>query len=117
MVVYDVEIIGLSKSQWGFISMITGILSVALGTIGGHLSNKIGRKPCLLFSRIVEPLSKLFFIRTKNFRQVIMVQGFSALGSAVGGGLIMKGLMMGGPSWQALVADIVEPSDRGRVMG
>jgi hypothetical protein len=29
----------------------------------------------------------------------------------------MKGLMMGGPSWQALVADIVEPSDRGRVMG
>ena len=46
-----------------------------------------------------------------------MVQGFSALGSAVGGGLIMKGLMMGGPSWQALVADIVEPSDRGRVMG
>ena len=66
MVVYAVEIIGLSKSQWGFISMITVILSVALGTIGGHLSDKIGRKPCLLFSRIVEPLSKLFFIRTNN---------------------------------------------------
>ena len=117
MIVYAVEVIGLSKSQWGFISMATGILSVVLGIVGGFLSDRIGRKPCLLFSRIVEPLSKLGFIGARGFRQVLAVQSFSALGSAVGGGLIMKGLMMGGPAWQALVADIVPPSDRGRVMG
>lgn len=117
VVVYAVEVIGLSNSQWGLISMVTGMLSVVLGTLGGHLSDRIGRKPCLLFSRVVEPASKLAFVGARGFGQVLAVQSFSALGTAVGGGLIMKGLMMGGPTWQALVADIIPSSDRGRVMG
>jgi MFS family permease len=117
LVVYAVEVVGLSKTQWGFISMVTGIIAVILGTWGGILSDKIGRKPCLLFSRVVEPFSKLGFVAAKGFRQVFSVQAFYSLGSAIGGNLIMKGLMMGGPAWQAYVADIVPSSDRGRIMG
>lgn len=117
VIVYAVEVIGLSKSQWGLISMVTGMGSVVLGTFGGLISDKIGRKPCLMVSRVVEPISKLGFIGARGFLQVFAVQSFAALGTAVGGGLIMKGLMMGGPAWQALIADTVPPSDRGRVMG
>lgn len=117
LVVYAVEVVGLSKTQWGFISMVTGILTVVLGTWGGVLTDRIGRKPCLLFSRIVEPLSKLGFVIAKGFAQIFSVQAFYSIGAAVGGSLIMKGLMMGGPAWQALVADIVPSSDRGRIMG
>jgi len=43
----------------------------------------------------------------------LAVHSFSAIGRGVGGGLIMKRLMMGGHAWQALVADIVPPSDIG----
>jgi hypothetical protein len=66
---------------------------------------------------MVEPLSMLGFVWAWGFGQVFAVRSFSALGSAVGGGLVMKGLMMGGPVWQALVADMVPLSDRGRVIG
>ena len=117
VVVYAVEVIGLTKSEWGLVSMVSGILSVTLSSVGGALSDRIGRKPCLLASRLIEPASRLGFIHANNFLQALAVQSFSAIGRGIGGGLIMKGLLMGGPAWQALVADIVPPSDRGRIMG
>jgi MFS family permease len=67
LVVYAVEVIGLTKAGWGLITMITGVLSSSLNTFGGILSDKIGRKPCILTSRLIEPLTTLGLTATRSF--------------------------------------------------
>lgn len=117
LVVYAVEVIGLTKTGWGLITMITGVVSTSLNTFGGILSDRIGRKPCILASRLIEPLTTLGLTSTRSFTGAMLLQVFKGIGNGVGGGLIMKGLMMGGPAWEALVADIIPTPKRGRIMG
>jgi len=96
LVVYAVEVIELTKAGWGLITMIAGILSISLNTFGGILSDKIGRKPCILASRLIEPLTTLGLTSTRSFMGALLLQVFKGIGNGMGGGLIMKGLMMGG---------------------
>jgi MFS family permease len=117
LVVYAVEEIGLTKSAWGLITMITGLVSISLNTFGGMLSDRVGRKPGILASRVGEPLSILGLTVSENMQTTLATQLLKGVGNGLGGGLVMKGLMMGGPVWHALVADIVPIEQRGRMMG
>ncbi|MFB0543291.1 MAG: MFS transporter, partial [Candidatus Bathyarchaeia archaeon] len=51
---------------------------------------------------------------SRNFTQVFLVQIISSIGSGFGGGGYGG---MGGPAWQALVADLVPSRMRARIMG
>jgi MFS family permease len=117
LVVYAVEEIGLTKSEWGLISMITGLTTISLNTFGGMLSDRVGRKPGILASRVGEPLSIVGLTVSTSMHLTLATQLLKGIGNGLGGGLVMKGLMMGGPVWQALITDVIPIEQRGWTIG
>jgi MFS family permease len=114
LVVYAVEVVGLTTTEWGLIQTAVGLLSAGLSMPGGMLSDRIGRKPLILGSRVISPVTMLGLTFTSSFTHVLLVRAVGAVGAGLGGGIWG---MMGGPAWQALVADMIPSSRRGRVMG
>jgi MFS family permease len=114
MVVYAVEVVGVTKTQWGMIGTVMSIISTALTFPGGVLADRIGRKPCITISRILSPLSTIGFTYSTGFWQLLSVNALGGVAQGFGG--LVWG-PMGGPVWQALVADLTPPEDRGRMMG
>jgi len=114
MVVYAVEVVGVTKTQWGFISTVMSVIMTALMIPGGILADRIGRKPCIVISRIFSPLSTIGFTFSSNFGHLMLTNAVGGLAQGFGG--LTYG-PMGGPVWQALVADVTPPEDRGRMMG
>ncbi len=114
MVIYAVEVVGLTKTQWGLIGTIVGIIGTALTIPGGILADRIGRKPCIIASRVLGPLSTIGFTLSTNFWQLTVSRSVGGVAQGFGG---MVWGSMGGPVWQALVADCTPPEERGRMMG
>jgi MFS family permease len=113
-VLYAVNVIGLSKTQWGLIGSIISIVSMSLSLPGGMLTDKIGRKPNILIARILTPISTLGLSLARGFNQTLLVRLVSSIGGGLGGGISGAS---GGPAWQALLADIIPSHKRGRVYG
>lgn len=114
MVVYAVEVIGLTKTEWGFLNSLFRLVSTTLQIPSGFLADRIGRKSCILASHGLSLLSNLVFINSNNFKEALISRLIGGVCSGFGG---MVWGTMGGPTWQALIADIVPPEKRGRVMG
>jgi len=114
MVVYAVEVVGLTKTQWGLIGTFVSVISTVLTYPGGRLADRIGRKPCIIVSRVFSPLSTIGFTLSQGFWHMTLARSLG--GVAMGFGGLVWG-PMGGPVWQALVADVTSPEDRGRMMG
>lgn len=114
MVIYAVEVVGLTKTEWGVIGTIVSLISTVLTFPIGMLADDKGRKPCITVSRILSPLSTIGFTFASNFWQLGLVRAVGGVAQGFGG--VVWG-PMGGPVWQALVADVTPPEDRGRMMG
>ena len=114
MPIYAVEVIGLTNTQLGIVQTVSGIISTVLALPGGMISDRIGRKPMILISRIVGPLSTYGVTLAGNFQSYFIVRCAGRVGEALGGGALG---FAGGPAWQALIADLVPPERRGTVMG
>lgn len=114
MVVYAVEVIGLTKTEWGFLNSIFRLVSTILQIPSGFLADRIGRKSCILASHCLSILSNLLFIQSNNFEEALISRFIGGICSGFGG---MVWGAMGGPTWQALIADIVPSEKRGRAMG
>jgi len=93
---------------------VVGLISAVLSMPGGILSDRRGRKPLILASRIIAPVTALGLTFTRGFVKVLLVRIVGGIGAGLGGGIWG---MMGGPAWQALVADLIPSTRRGRVMG
>lgn len=105
-VLYAVEILSLSKTQWGILASTFGIASSLFQMPGGALSDKIGRRTCIILARAVLPLRPLGFLFLGSFERILPV--FLICGVAAG---------MNMPAWSALLADITTARTRGRVFG
>ena len=114
MVVYAVEEVGLTNTQWGLIGTAISVVSTLLTYPGGMLADRVGRKPCIIISRILSPLSTLGFTFSSNFWQMGVTRALGGVAQGFGG--LVWG-PMGGPVWQALVADLTTQKNRGRMMG
>jgi MFS family permease len=90
-----------------------GVVSTVLAMPGGMLSDRLGRKPLILTSRLISPLTTYAITLATNFPQYYLISIVSAIGNSLGGG----GMWAGGPAWQALIADLVPREKRGTVMG
>lgn len=117
LVIYGVEVIGLTKSQWGTLQTIASAIMTSLYLIGGIMSDRIGRIPNILIARSILPLESLGLVFLHGYNQIIVLFIFLGIGAGFGGGGLRGGGGMGGPSWQALIADVVHQRDRGKVMG
>lgn len=114
MVIYGVEVVGLTKTQWGLIGTAVSIITTLLTTPSGMIADRIGRKPIIVASRTLASLGTLGYTFSESFNHMCIVRGLGGIGSGLGGAMWGP---MGGPVWQALVADLTLPSERARIMG
>jgi MFS family permease len=117
LVVYGVEVVGLTTSQWGALQTTALALSTVLYLLGGMISDRYGRVMGILVARSILPAESLGLVYLNDFNHLMALFTVLGLGGGLGGGSIRGGGGMGGPSWQALIADIVPQKDRGKVMG
>jgi len=114
MVVYAVEVVGLSKTQWGVIGTVMSVISTLLTMPAGMYADRVGRKPVIIVSRVLLSLSTLGFTFSSNFWHMSLVRSVGGVARGFGGAFMGP---MGGPVWQALVADVTPPEERARMMG
>lgn len=114
MVIYGVDVVGLSTTQWGLIGTVVSLVTTLLTTPAGILADRQGKKPLILVSRVLNSVSILGYTFSHNFSQLFMFRGLAGIGNGLGGAMWGP---VGGPVWQALIADLSPPEDRGRIMG
>ncbi len=110
---YALEVLRLSPSQLGLINTAVGATSTLLALPGGMMSDRYGRRNNIMLGRTVSPISQGLVTLAGGFNAYFAVRVFNAAGIAVGG----SGMEAGGPSWNALIADIVPPEKRATVLG
>ena len=109
--------VGLSTTQYGLLQSIATGISVPLYLISGMIADRFGRVPCILLARGLGPFDSLSLLLFRDYNQLVAAYSVIGVAGGLGGGRLRGGGFMGGPAWQALVADIVPQKDRGKVMG
>ncbi len=115
--VYAYYIIGLSTTQYGLLQTIAMGLSTPLYLLSGVIADRFGRVPCILIARGLGPMDSLSLLLLRDYRHLLAAYAIIGVAGGLGGGRLRGGGFMGGPAWQALIADLVPPRDRGKVMG
>lgn len=110
---YALEVLMLTPSQLGLINTAVGVTSTILALPGGMLSDRYGRKNNIMLGRTVSPISQGLVTLATGFNGYFAIRIFNSAGIAIGG----SGMEAGGPSWNALIADIVPSSKRATVLG
>ena len=106
--------LGATKETLGMLLMIETLGQVVFQLPGSMLADHVGRKPCIIVSRILSPLSTIGFTFSSSFWQMGVTRALGGVAQGFGG--LVWG-PVGGPVWQALVADLTTPQSRGRMMG
>jgi len=109
--------VGLSTTQYGLLQSIATGISVPLYLVSGMIADRFGRVPCILLARGLGPFDSLSLLMFREYNQLMAAYSVIGVAGGLGGGRLRGGGFMGGPAWQALVADIVPQKDRGKVMG
>jgi MFS family permease len=114
---YAVYEVGLSPPQYGLLQSVAMGISVPLYLISGIIADRFGRVPGILLARSLGPFDSLSLLLLRDYNHLLAAYGVIGVAGGLGGGRLRGGGFMGGPSWQALIADIVPQRDRGKVMG
>ena len=113
-VIYAVEVIGLTKTEYGLIGTVVSIVTMVLTLPGGVLADRVGKKVSIIVSRSLASLSTLGITLAGGFWQMGATRILGGVASGLGGTYMR---VRGGPAWTALVADITPVESRGRMMG
>jgi MFS family permease len=113
----DPNYVGLTYGQYGFLQSLSIFISVPLYYISGIIADKYGRVPCIALARGLGPFDSFSLYGLRNYSHLIAAYGVIGVAQGLGGGRIRTGGNMGGPAWSALIADIVPPVERGKVLG
>lgn len=96
----------VGMAQVGIIFTILSLTGIVGGTIGGALTDKIGRRPIILLSLLVSATANVFLVLIPTF-ELMYVLAFCL-------GLVGS---IGGPAWQAMVADLLPEEKRAEGFG
>ena len=114
---YAIDVAGLTMTQYGMLQSIAMGISVPLYLISGMIADRFGRVPLILLARGLGPFDSLSLYLFKDYNQLLMAYGVIGVAGGLGGGRLRGGGYMGGPAWQALIADVVPSKDRAKIMG
>ena len=114
MVLYGVEEVGLTTTEWGLIGTGVSLITTLLTTPAGMLAERVSRKKMILASRSISSLATLGFTFSQNVWHMAATRGLGGIGMGLGGAMWGP---MGGPVWQSIVADLTPPGERARMMG
>ncbi|MEM4726947.1 MAG: MFS transporter [Candidatus Bathyarchaeia archaeon] len=103
-ILYASDFIGISASEWGLLSLISGSIRVMVALPAGRLIDKHGRRKLLVPLMLLTPFMPLAFLRARGFWDL------AALVVVMGA---VNAFLM--PGFQSLVADYTPRSYRGRV--
>jgi MFS family permease len=104
-VVYVIDIIGLTKVEWGLILLYESVLKVLLMMPAGILTDRIGRTKTLLGAIIFSLITLPSLMFATNYTSVLLIR----LGAAIAGALFI-------PASSALISDYTPREMRGSVM-
>ena len=111
---YVINIMGLTKTEYGAISTFVSLVSLFLTLPGGVLSDRIGRKQTVVISRVIASLRTIGVPLSWDVFSLGVFRVTGSIGSGLGGTFMR---VQGGPVWKALVADMTPPEGRARMMG
>ncbi|MCW4038225.1 MAG: MFS transporter [Candidatus Bathyarchaeota archaeon] len=104
--VYVVEVIGLTKTDWGLITSWVAIVRILTRIPLGGLADKWGRRRSILINYCLQPLCTFALAFSNDFITVFFAMAARTLVFNVGM-----------PAWQAMIADIAPSNERGTVYG
>ncbi|MBN1683187.1 MFS transporter [Candidatus Bathyarchaeota archaeon] len=110
---YALDVLKISNTQLGLVQTLIGVMTVGLSIPGGMLSDKYGRKGNIMISRIINPVTQWIIAYATTFEGYAGGRLLHGVGLAFGGG----GRGAGGPSWNALIADLLPPEKRATYIG
>jgi len=105
MALYAIDVIGITKPDWAFLSVVWSSVTIAVGLPLGKVVDVIGRKNSFILAYIIWLPTTIYFILCRSLIELILIFGLFALG----GSLFM-------PSTQAFIADLTPREIRGRIM-
>ncbi|MBL7200017.1 MAG: MFS transporter [Anaerolineae bacterium] len=104
-VLYAMDHVGLSSSQWGLVLLAETILKSAMAVPAGMLVDRWGRAASLAAALLISLVSIPLFVFAPGLVAVLVIRLVLAIAFAIGI-----------PSCSALMADLVPRDGRGRVM-
>ncbi len=105
-VVYAVDLIGLSKVEWGVVAGGMGVVGILTRIPIGLMIDRFSRKLCILMSYATRPFFILAFTLATGFPQVLIVQMADNVLSYIQQ-----------PALEALAIDVTPRQRRGRAYG
>jgi len=115
VVIYVTENIGLSYTQYGVISTVMSVVGLLTSMPGGMMADKYDRVKLNVWARCISPITTLAYIYLRDFYQILGSRVVAGIGMGLSGAGAMG--MIGGASWDSLMADLVPPEKRGRFTG
>lgn len=104
-VVYGTQVLDLSASEWGLLTLISSAFRIAFSIPAGAAVDHFGRRKTIIASFILDVPSILYFTQARGFAEVLIVLLMLSMANA-----------LQFPASEALMADIVPREMRGRVM-
>jgi MFS family permease len=105
-IVYAVDLIGLSKAEWGLVSGARGVVGILTRIPTGGIIDRLSRKSCILVSYATRPVFIVLFALSGNFQQVLLIE--------VGNNFFSYFQQ---PALEALIVDITPAQRRARAYG
>jgi MFS family permease len=105
-IVYAVDFIGLTKTEWGLITAISNFVNTILRIPMGTITDMYGKRLTILISYFVQSVYPFFFYNAKTVFHVLILTLINSISRNIGN-----------ISWQVLQLDITQSRERGRLYG
>jgi len=115
LVIYITENLGFTYTQYGLIQTVMSVIGLITSVPGGIMADKYDRVKLSVAARSISPITTIAYIYLRDFYLVLASRVVAGIGMGLSGAGEMG--MMGGPSYESLMADLVPPEKRGRFTG
>ena len=104
--VFVVDVVGLSKTEWGLITAIAGVVRVLTRIPFGRFSDRWGRRKSILINYVLQPPAMLAFALSRDFNGFL----FSRVAQILA-------FNFGTSAWEAMLVDITPANMLGSLYG